>query len=601
MLSDIAVTPSQSLNVAYFSMEFGLDPAMPTYSGGLGILAGDTVRAAADNGLPMVCISLLHRKGYFRQHIDSSGNQTETEVDWAPEKFLQLLPARIIVPIGGKQLQVQVWRYLVHGQSGYDIPVYFLDTAVPENPKWEQSLSGQLYRNDPRYRIYQEAVLGLGGVAMLRALGYRVVHSYHMNEGHSALVTLALIEERMWGNSLSAVTEDDKEAVRQRCVFTTHTPIAAGHDEFPMPLVREVLGEERTNYLLTTGGCRNDTLNMSNLAVDFSRYINGVSMRHEAVSQCMYCNRAIDAEHCYVNGVTVPRAKIMPCQYSEHPIDAITNGVHAVTWASSALSKIYDHYIPEWRRDNRYLRYAIGIPLEVIWQAHQEAKQELFNEINRRTGITLKPDVMTLGFARRATGYKRTDLMFSDLNRLRQIVRQSGPLQIVCGGKAHPNDGSGKEIIRNIYKAAAELKDIIPVVYLEEYDMALAKYVCAGVDLWVNTPLKPLEASGTSGMKTALNGVPSLSILDGWWIEGHVEGVTGWSIDNGWQEESNREREIASLYDKLERLILPMYYKSPADFMTVMRYAISLNSSHFNAQRMVLQYLQNAYRNTGNS
>ncbi|MDD4860300.1 MAG: alpha-glucan family phosphorylase [Dehalococcoidales bacterium] len=592
---------SEHLDVAYFSMEFGLEPAMPTYSGGLGILAGDTIRAAADIKLSMVGVSLLHREGYFRQHLDSTGNQTETNAEWAPEQFLQLLPTRVLINLGGHQIQIQAWRYLVHGHSGHDVPVFFLDTAVPENPEWEQSLTGQLYRNDSKYRLSQEAVLGLGGVAMLRALGYRKIHSYHMNEGHSALVTLALTEERMWGHNLSAASEEDKEAVRQCCVFTTHTPIAAGHDEFPVPLVREVLGGERTDYLLTTGGCRNNALNMSNLAVDFSRYVNGVSMRHEAVSKCMYCNRSIDNNHCYINGTTVLRDDVTPCKYSEHPIDAITNGVHANTWTSSAMSKVYDRYIPEWRRDNHYLRYAVGIPLDVIWKAHQSAKQELFDEIKRRTGVILDPEVMTIGFARRATGYKRTDLIFADLERLRQIAKQAGRFQVVCGGKAHPNDGSGKELIRNIFKAGAELKDIIPVVYLEEYDMALAKYVCSGVDLWLNTPLKPLEASGTSGMKTALNGIPSLSILDGWWTEGHVESVTGWSIDDGWREQSNREEEIASLYNKLEKVILPMYYKAPTDYIAVMRYAIALNGPHFNAQRMVMQYLQNAYRHPINA
>ena len=560
--------PADALTLAYFSMEFGIDLDMPTYSGGLGILAADTIRAAADLGITAAGVTLLHRKGYFRQHLDNNGNQSESDVDWSPERFLELLPQRVLITMEGRQVQVRAWRYLVRGESGQAMPVYFLDTAIPENTPWDQSLTDHLYGGDDHYRLCQQVVLGLGGVAILRALGHRRVHAYHMNEGYSALVVLALLEEQTWGSGLHTVSSAQIEAVRQRCVFTTHTPVPAGHGYVSMDLVRGVLGEERTNFLMGAECCSNGVLNVTALALNFSRYINGVSMRHEETSRSMFNN---------------------------HPINSVTNGVHATTWTSAPFRRVYDHYVPEWRRDNLYLRYAIKIPLDEIWQAHSEAKQELLSEVERRTGQRLDPAAMTLGFARRATSYKRTNLLFYDLNWLKKIAQQVGSIQVICGGKAHPRDEGGKALIRRIFEAAAGLRDVVPVVYLAEYDIELAKYLCSGVDLWLNTPQKPLEASGTSGMKAALNGVPSLSILDGWWIEGHVEGATGWAIGDGWQSETNPDKEVASMYDKLEHVILPMFYQQPNAFVSIMRSAIALNGSYFNAQRMLAQYVQNAY------
>ncbi len=568
VMSNAFEMPADRLTFAFFSMEFGIDTAMPTCSGGLGILAGDTMRAAADLGISAVGVTLLHRKGYFRQHLDNWGNQSESDADWSPEKFLELLPHRVLVTIEGRQVQVQAWRYILRGESGHTVPVYFLDTTLPENTPWDQGLTDHLYGGDDHYRLCQQVVLGVGGITMLRALGHKSVRAYHMNEGHSALVVLALLEEQTWGRGLHTANGKEIDTVRQHCVFTTHTPLLAGHVHVSMDLVRQVLGEERTSFLMATRCCSNGFLNMTDLALNFSRYVNGVSMRHEETSRAMFSN---------------------------HSIDSVTNGVHATTWTSAPFCRVYDRYIPEWRRDNLYLRWAIKIPLDEIWQAHTEAKKGLLAEVQRRTGVRLDPAAMTLGFARRATAYKRTDLLFADLDRLRKIARQAGPLQIVCGGKAHPRDEGGKALIRRIYEAAAALKDVISVVYLEEYDIEVAKYLCSGVDLWLNTPQKPLEASGTSGMKAALNGVPSFSILDGWWIEGHVEGATGWSIGEGWQSEANPASEVSSLYDKLENIITPMFYQRPNDFAGIMRSAIALNGSYFNAQRMLTQYMQNAY------
>ena len=548
-------------------MEVGLDPAMPTYSGGLGMLAGDSLRAAADLAIPMVGVTLLHRKGYFRQHLDPWGNQSESPAVWSPEEFLEQLPARASVTIEGRTVQIRAWRYILHGVSGHTVPVYLLDTALPENSPWDQTLTDNLYGGDDHYRLCQEVVLGLGGVAMLRALEHEKIQTYHMNEGHAAFLTLALLEERHKERGLHDVTSADREAVHHRCVFTTHTPVPAGFDQFPMSLVRQVLGEEPTSAMQAVECFHDGVLNMTYLALLCSRYINGVSMRHEEVSQDMF---------------------------PSYPINSITNGVHAVTWTAPAFQSLYDRHIPEWRRDNLYLRYAVGIPLDEIRQAHAQAKQELLAEVERRTGIRLAPEAMTLGFARRATAYKRPDLLFSDLDRLRRIASQAGPLQVIYGGKAHPRDEGGKTLIRRIFQAAAALGDAVRVVYLEEYDMALGKYLCSGVDLWLNTPQKPDEASGTSGMKATLNGVPSLSVLDGWWVEGHVEGVTGWSIGDSSEPESDPSKEIASLYDKLD-LIVPMFYERSTAFTKVMRSAIALNGSFYNAQRMLFQYLENAY------
>ncbi|MFH1560547.1 MAG: alpha-glucan family phosphorylase [Chloroflexota bacterium] len=482
-------------HIAYFSMEVGLDPAMPTYSGGLGVLAGDTLRAAADLGVPMVGVTLIYRKGYFRQRLDTHGNQSETPYEWSPEQLLEPMEPTASIVIEGRTVQIQAWRYEVRGVRGYVVPVYFLDTNLPQNDPWDRELTDHLYGGDARYRLCQETVLGMGGVAILQALGHTGIETYHMNEGHAALLALAVLELSN-GGPLSTLISADVERVRSQCVFTTHTPVPAGHDQFPVHLVRDILGEFWTTSLEALGCLLGGTLNMTYLALFFSRYVNGVSMRHEQVSQEMF---------------------------PQNPINAITNGVHAATWTAPSFQRLYDRHIPEWRQDSRYLRYAVGIPLPEIQEAHGEARRELLEQVASRTGVQLEPTVMTLGFARRATLYKRPDLLFADIEHLKRIARQVGPLQVIYGGKAHPRDDGGKNMIRRVFQAREALGDTVKVVYLEEYDMTLGKYICSGVDLWLNTPQKPQEASGTSGMKAALNGVPSLSVLDGWWIEGHEE------------------------------------------------------------------------------
>jgi starch phosphorylase len=558
--------PTRS-SVAYFSMEICLEQAIPTYRGGLGVLAGDTLRSAADLAVPVVAVTLLHRKGYFEQHLDTSGQQTETPVHWQPEQVLEPVEARASVKLEGRDVQVTAWKYVVKGVRGHEVPVYLLDTNLPENSEWDRALTDTLYGGDEHYRLCQEIVLGMGGAALLQELGYENGTIYHLNEGHSALLTLQLLERQLGHRPVFELEEADFEAIRSRCVFTTHTPVPAGHDKFPLAMVRTVLGDERVALLESCGGVYEGMLNMTHLALHLTRWVNGVAMRHGEVSRGMF---------------------------PDYPIDSITNGVHATTWTSPPFAALFDRRIPEWRHDNLYLRYAVGIPLQEIRAAHAASKADLLKEIERRRGDVLDPSVMTIGFARRATPYKRADLIFSDLNRLTEIARNVGKMQIVFGGKAHPHDGGGKELIRRIYAAREQLGDLVKIVYLENYEMALAAKMVGGVDLWLNNPMKPLEASGTSGMKAAMNGVPSFSVLDGWWVEGHVEGVTGWSI-GGPELEADPARDAVDLYIKLERVILPLFYGLPFAYAEVMRSAIALNGSFFNTQRMVGQYVHNAY------
>jgi len=551
--------------VAYFSMDIAVDSKIPTYSGGLGVLAGDMLRSAADLELPMVAVSLIHRKGYFDQHLDSRGNQLESPAKWTPEEYLVRLPTKVTVSIENREVRVGAWKYLFQGITGHTVPLFFLDADLPENTAADRGLTDFLYGGDERYRLCQEVILGLAGVAMLRALGYDDIGMFHMNEGHSALATLALLEEQSRSSPERGFSEVEIETVRHRCAFTTHTPVPAGHDRFNAELVYRILGNGRATALAQMqllDGC----LNMTELALRLSGFVNAVSMRHRDISRAMFPN---------------------------HNIQAITNGVHATTWTSAPFASLYDRFVPGWRRDNCYLRYAVGIPLAEIRQAHGNAKKELFQQVRWLTGTRLDEKVFTLGFARRATGYKRGDLIFTDRERIQQIARQVGPIQLIYAGKAHPRDESGKAIIRHIFEAAAALADDVRVIYLENYDMALGKLLCSGVDVWLNTPLRPQEASGTSGMKAALNGVPSFSVLDGWWVEGHVEGVTGWSIGDA--NENDTASEALSLYTKLENVILPLYYREPDRFVQVMRSAIAFNGSYFNTQRMLCQYVKNAY------
>jgi len=573
----------ESRFVAYFSMEIALEAGMPTYSGGLGVLAGDTIRSAADLKVPMVAVTLLYRKGYFTQRLDSSGWQTEEPVNWKVERFLQERPERTSVKIEGRTVYIRAWRYDVVGHSAHKVPVYFLDTDLPENAAEDRRLTDSLYGGDLRLRLCQEIILGIGGVRMLRALGYSSIHRFHMNEGHAAFLTFELLDEHLRRNGSKSTSQADMDALRKRCVFTTHTPVPAGHDQFPMEIVRPVLGPHPALEMKEICGS-DGILNMTLLALNFSHYVNGVAKKHGEVSSLMF---------------------------SSYLIDSITNGVHAATWTAKPFQALFDRCIPGWREDNFTLRYALGIPKQEVWDAHIIAKRELLDYVNRQGGVTMDEHVLTLGFARRAATYKRGDLLFYDIERLKRIAARVGKFQVVYAGKAHPKDTQGKALIQRIFLAKQLLRNEIPIAYLENYNLQLAKLITAGVDVWLNTPEPPMEASGTSGMKAALNGVPSLSVLDGWWIEGCIEGVTGWAIGEHKKPplESSADKTAAfapaptpdhskdalSLYDKLERVIIPMYYHQRPKFMEIMLHSIALNGSFFNTQRMILEYVLKAY------
>ena len=561
------MTQRPSRKIAYFSMEIAVDERFPTYSGGLGVLAGDVLRAAADLELPMIGVTLVHRQGYFHQVLDASGQQHQRPEPWQPEDFLEPVEPVITLSLNNRKLHVRAWRHWIVGVTGCRVPVYLLDTDLPENGGWERTFTNSLYGGDERYRLFQEIVLGMGGVQILRAQGLRKNVLFHMNEGHSALLTLALMEERLGRRHVASATPEDIESIRQQCVFTTHTPVAAAFDQFPLDMAGEALGNDRVTALGLMQGTSAGKLNMTFLGLRCSRYVNGVAMRHGEVSQRMF---------------------------PDEVVHSVTNGVHAATWASPQFQELYDRHIPEWRHDNQYLHNAIGIPLNDIRQAHQAAKREMINAISETTGVRLAENVFTLGFARRAATYKRADLIFGDVERLKEVRRRGGPFQIVYGGKSHPSDEEGKAVIRRVFEAARALRDTIPVVYVENYDMHWAKLLLAGVDIWVNNPRQPLEASGTSGMKAALNGVPSLSVLDGWWVEGCYEGVTGWAIGLE-KNPDDSSLEMTSLYEKLEKQILPAYYDRRQLYVSVMRSAMALNGSYFSAQRMVEQYARNAY------
>ncbi len=549
--------------IAYFSMEIALAKTLPTYSGGLGMLAGDSLRSAADTGVSLVAVSLVHRRGYFEQHLDGSGQQTESDVVWSPETTLPSAEQTISIQMQGRALQLRAWRFDVIGVTGHIIPVFLLDADIEGNDPWDRRLTDHLYGGDTYYRLCQETILGLGGIHLLHALGCQP-EVCHMNEGHAALLTVGLLEARLAPAPLSSASEADAAAIRQQCVFTTHTPVPAGHDKFGLDQMMHVLGHERSATIERFGCLHNELLNMTYLALRFSRYVNGVSMLHGQVSQQMF---------------------------PEYPVHAITNGVHAATWLSQPFQELLDKEIPAWRHDNQYLRSVYGIEPEVIDATHALGKQRLFATVKQRTGVDLDPTVLTLGFARRVATYKRANLLLQSPERLVEIANKIGGLQILMAGKSHPADNAGKGLIREIFAAAARLDSSkLRILYLENYDWDLGEQLTNGVDVWLNTPLRPYEASGTSGMKAAINGVPSLSVMDGWWIEGCAENVTGWCIENSEDEAIQAGR----LYDKLENAVAPLY-ADKVRWAEMRRHCIAINGTFFNTHRMLGQYVANAY------
>lgn len=561
MLDDFVHEP----RIAYFSMEIALRSEIPTYSGGLGVLAGDTLRSGTDLGLPLVAVSLVSRAGYFKQEIDPMGRQIEHPDAWEPERWATPLEAKIAVNIEGREVWVGSWLYVLECQTGGREPVILLDTFLDENHPDDREITHYLYGGDEVYRLKQEIVLGIGGVRMLHALGFQLRH-YHMNEGHSALLAVELLRRLTYRaeDLQSGESRYDAHRIREMCNFTTHTPVEVGHDQFSYELVGRLLGDFiDINELKKLGG--RDRLNMTLLALNLSKYINGVAKNHAESSQKLYPG---------------------------HHIHAITNGVHPYTWTCKSFAKLYDVYLPGWCHEPELMVRVDQIPDKAIWQAHVLAKSRLAETVEALCGVKLDPDVPTLGFARRMTAYKQPDLLFSDLQRLKSIAQQH-PFQLVLAGKAHPRDLEGKRLIELLHAHIGELADTIRVVFLPDYRMDIAQTMVSGVDVWLNTPLRPLEASGTSGMKAAFNGVPHLSTMDGWWMEGCIEGVTGWGI--GSVSDASSGGDVGDLYERLEQVILPLYYDNRAGWIAIMKGAIGKSASYFNSHRMMRRYGIEAY------
>lgn len=549
----------EGAKIAYFSMEIGVNTDMPTYSGGLGVLAGDVIRSSADLRLPLAAVTLVSKKGYLKQKITPDGWQMEYPEEWDPSKFMKLLPETATIKIAGHDVRIGVWVYEQESLTGGTIPVLFLTTDVEGNTQEDREITDFLYGGDEKYRLKQEIVLGIGGLRILEALKINV-KKYHMNEGHSSLLTLELLKN----NDL------DADKVKNRCVFTTHTPVAAAFDKFSYDLLSEVLETEVPEKVLKEYG-GSDRLNMTLLALNLSKYTNGVSARAMEYSRELFPG---------------------------YHIQEITNGVHSYTWTCPYFRALFDKYIPRWANEPELLVRVDTVPEEELWEAHMKAKQDLLDFVHEKTAIQMDTNTLTIAFARRATEYKRASMIFSDLEKLREIQKQ-GRIQLIFAGKAHPRDEMGKRLIKDIFAYMGQLKKEIDIVYLENYTMQMAGKLVSGADIWLNTPLPPFEASGTSGMKAAHNGVINFSVLDGWWVEGCVEGLTGWAIgpfpDQVSNEQERRKREIADLYNKLEYLIIPKFYQQRDDWIGMMKNSIGKIAYYFNSHRMMRRYATDAY------
>jgi glycogen phosphorylase len=551
----------RTTRIAYFSMEIGIRPEIHTYSGGLGVLAGDAARSAADLDLPMVFVTLASRQGYLHQDIDRDGVQIDCADPWKPEDYTRPLGAMVSVEIEGRPVWIRPWLYELKSPLGRQVPIILLDADVAENDPRDRAITDRLYGGSEIDRIKQEIVLGIGGERMLRALGF-AIRTYHLNEGHAAFLALSLLRRQQAAAETASAQTHAIEDVRQQCVFTTHTPVEAGHDRFDYQDARRVLGDfvelEQLQHLAGA-----DRLNMTRLALGLSGYVNGVARRHAETAQNMFPG---------------------------FHVRAVTNGAHVPTWMNPWISKLFEDIAPHWVSEPVSLIKADEIADEALWSAHQQAKAELIAEIARVTGVSMQFDVPLFGFARRMTGYKRPDLLFNDIELLRVIYARH-PFQVVMAGKAHPRDHDGKALIRAIHAHMRELGDI-PMAYLPNYNMALSAKLVSGTDVWLNTPLPPFEASGTSGMKAAFNGVLNFSVLDGWWLEGWDEGVTGWAIGADWD---NSAAHAPDFYQKLGDTVLPLYYENRARWIWMMKQSIAKIGSVFNSQRMMRRYATEAY------
>ena len=539
--------------IAYFTAEIGLWSELHTYSGGLGVLAGDHVKSAADANLPLVAISLLYREGYGRQHLDAKGDQSETYPPIDPAEHLVNTGKTIQLPLDGSTLYASVWRTDVVGVSGHVVPVYFLDTFHPNNSAEFVGLGARLYGGNDDTRVRQEYLLGVGGVQALQTLGQSFA-GMHLNEGHCTFAMLEMLRQG-W----------TREELAQRTLFTTHTPVPAGHDRFEWSLVESVIGEllpDDARALVKNAGDDEEgrRCSMSHLAVALSTAVNAVSNLNAQVASGMFG--------------------------STH-IAPITNGVHHITWTSPQMGGLFDVHLPGWKEDPSQLGYAGSLPDEALLEARQANRRMLRELVRASTGVELEEHRLTIGFARRFATYKRANLVFSDLERLRAIGADR--IQFVFSGKAHPKDEGGKQLIRDIFASAGEVANEIPVAFIENYDMDTGLAMTSGVDIWLNNPIRPLEASGTSGMKAAMNGVPNCSILDGWWPEGCEHGVNGWAI-GGAEDERDDARDAENIYNVLEHEVLPRWDEGPERWAKLMRASIA-TSARFTGARMIADYL----------
>ena len=561
-------------HIAYFTMEVGISNKIPTYSGGLGILAGDLLKSYADLCLPTICVTLLNEKGYFYQKIDDDGNQIEEPVNWDINEQLVKLPNEININIEGRNVKIRAWKHIIKGETGFHLPVLFLDSNIEGNSEYDRTLTTQLYGGDRYYRLCQEIILGIGGVKILDSIGYTNIEKYHMNEGHAALLTIELLKQT-YSESDSEEKSYNVNEVKKKCVFTTHTPVAAGHDRFDLDLFRKTTNNYVPEFILQKA-IENNQVNMTLIALSMSDYINGVAKRHGEVTQEMF---------------------------PEYHINSITNGVHAKTWASVPFKELFNKHIPEWTVDPFAFRYALSIPKDELWNAHMTAKNTLIDYINKKTNAGFHSKRFTIGLARRFTGYKRPNLILHNIDRLKAIAEKVGDIQLIFAGKAHVQDTQGKEIIKEVIQLSKKINaesGKLKIIFLEHYDMDLSRMLVSGCDIWLNTPQRPFEASGTSGMKAAINGTPQFSTIDGWWVEGLIENKTGWGIgakpeDPDFNNDFDSEKDAEDIYNKLEKVILPTFYGNNEAWVDIMRHVIALNASFFNTYRMAQQYIANAY------
>jgi starch phosphorylase len=543
---------SISISVALFSFEVGLTAAMPNYAGGLGILTGDMLKSAADLNLDVVGVSLLYSQGVFQQKIDTQGHQTEFYLDWNPEPLLVLRTETITLHLEQRPVKVKLWEYQLPRQDGKTNSIYFLDTNCPENHPEDRLITSELYPSNKELWLKQQILLGIGGVQALHALGYPVFANYHLNESHDMFVLIEL--HKLFGNW---------QEVKKRAVTTIHTPLPEAHRAIRISHLKKLL-DHSYHHLFDDPFFRHDQFNQTEFAIHFSKYANGVAIKHGNTTQKTYPN---------------------------YQIDAITNGVHPQTWANPHLQKLFDEYLPNWQFNPNVLRLVHKIPPSLLWQAHKQAKRDLINLVYQTTGQTLDSEVFTIGFARRKVAYKRPNFIFSKIDKLNQIAEKYSGLQLVFAGKAWYNDLEGKKLLKQMFQHKAKLSSKIQLVFIPNYNMSVAAKMVAGVDLWLNNPIIPLEASGTSGMKANLNGVPNFSVLDGWWLEGWLEGITGWAIGD---ESGDVEKEIFDLYHKLETVILPTYYEQ-TQWIQIAANCIGINASQFNTHRVMSDYLTKAY------